>query len=248
MTSQTLRKQQQVFAFSFNNRHTFDEFVSGSNVDELRILRHCLHDLVEFGNQQIFLAGDKGSGTSHLLKASCAYLNQKGLFTAYLPLAEGFYQLNSISESIDHLDFIAIDDVTAITGNKAAEKMLFDIYNQATDRNCALMFAAKQTPKKMNLLLPDLQTRLSSCLLLHIKPLLGDNLHAFVRGLLSKKGMQVDSYIIDYILTHYSRSCHYLQQAINLLEQESLRLHKPITKAFIRACLDSADKPSPPMP
>lgn len=242
MTSCILRKQQKVFAFSFDNQYTFDNFFPADNINELRILRSSLDALMQTDNQQIFLAGEMGSGVSHLLKAACAYINQKGLFAAYLPLTNNRDQLSAISGNVEQLDCIAIDDVSAIAGDKIAEHMLFDLYNRATDNNCALLFAAKQTPKKMTLQLPDLQTRLSSCLLLRIKALSGDNLHGFVQRLLSKHGMQADADIIDYILTHYSRSCNHLQQAVRLLEQESLRLHKPITKAFVRVCLNSADE------
>ena len=230
--------QQKVFDFSFSDDYSFDQFIAGSNVIELGILHHALAS-VPTSTQFLYLAGESGSGCTHLLKASCQQLNQAGLLTAYVSLAQGIGQLDNISASVSQLNLIALDDLECISNIHEYERSIFDLFNQIYDHNCSLIVSANQSPRQLAIGIPDLHTRLASCLLLHIKPLAGDDLIQFVTYLFNLRRTHIEPKVINYILTRYSRNCDYLRQAVHHIEQESLRLHKPVTQVFVRSCLEA---------
>ena len=229
--------QQKVFDFSFSDNYSFGQFIHGTNSVELGILHHALAQ-VTASNQFLYLAGESGSGCTHLLKASCQQLNQAGLLTAYLSLAHGIGQIESISASVGRLNLIVLDGLEKICNVYEYERSVFNLFNQIYDQGCSLIVSAHQPPRQLAIGIPDLYTRLASCLLLHIKPLTGDDLIQFVKHLFNLRQIDIEPTIIDYILTRYSRNCDYLRQAVHRIEQESLRLHKPITRLFVRSCLE----------
>ena len=118
----------------------FETFVAGENgtaVEHLsEIAAARLSDVV-------WICGPTGSGKSHLLQAVCADTTQPRVM--YLPLRDARMAGPDSLQGLETLDILALDDVDMVSGDKAWDYALFDLYNQLRANNGCLVMTI-QTP------------------------------------------------------------------------------------------------------
>lgn len=206
----------------------------------------------------VFLNGAAASGKTHLLIAACAaagaqgrnaqYISLRALPQRGLPHAVASDEVTS-SAAQDHAaiairalggsDLLAIDDLEAIAGNRAAEHALFDLYNRCKVEKSTLLLAAAQAPAQIGITLPDLVSRLSSCAQAVLKPLSDEGRREVLRERGAARGIVLDDAALDWLFARVQRDLGSLTALLDRLDRESLAAKRRVTVPFLRSLLDT---------
>jgi DnaA family protein len=191
----------------------------------------------------LYLHGPSGSGKSHLLMAACHAAHGAGRVVQYLPLS-GLANPADALRAVAGTDLLALDDLDAIAGTRAAEHALFDVYNRARAEGGSLLIAAGRAPAQLPLVLPDLRSRLGACTQLALKPLDDDERRAVLKTQAAARGLTLDESVLDWLFARYPRDLGALLDLLDRLDQASLAAQRRLTIPFLRELL-GASSPRP---
>ncbi|MBX3689976.1 DnaA regulatory inactivator Hda [Dokdonella sp.] len=216
-------------------RQRLASFVAGPNAVALDLVTR-----VAAGDDRtwLFLAGPSGSGRSHLLVAACAAAQAEGRSAQYLPLArlgdDGVEAIRGCGGS----DLLALDDFDAIAGHPAAEHALFDLYNRCRAEQTVLLFAASAPPTQLGIGLPDLESRLSACTQVVLKPLDEVERRSLVRDRARERGIELDEAALDWLFTRRKRDLATLFDLLERIDRAALAAKRRVTVPFLRSLVD----------
>lgn len=185
----------------------------------------------------VYLAGATATGKSHLLLAACAEADAAGRRAAYLPLAAAAGRLRDALDAFEHADLVALDGLEAVAGDRDDEIALFDAHNRARDAGRSLLYAARATPDSLDLVLPDLRSRLSQCARIALEPLDDAGRADVLRLRAQRRGLQWDEAAIDWLLKRVDRDLVSLTALLDRLDRESLAAQRRLTVPFLRSVL-----------
>ena len=201
----------------------------------------ALESLQNGRDTQVFIAGPRASGRTHLLLGLCSALEASARQAAYLPLAERDRYAVGLLEGMEQVDLIAVDDIDAIAGDSEWENALFHLYNRARALDKAMVFTADRGPAALRLLLPDLRTRLAWGLSFQLQTLCDRDKQALIVRQARQRGLELPSEAAAYILSHYKRDTGQLVNLIDELDQAALAAKRRLTLPFIRDYLQNAE-------
>lgn len=221
-------------ALRFPPDQRFEAFVAAPD-GALAQLRALAHGEEIAGS--VFIAGPAATGKTHLLLAACAEAEAAGRRTAYLPLAAAAGRLRDALDAFEHADIVALDGVEAVAGNREDEVALFDAHNRARDAGRSLLYAARVVPDALELVLPDLRSRLSQCARIALEPLDDSGRADVLRLRAARRGLQIDDAAIDWLLKRVDRDLVSLTALLDRLDRESLAAQRRLTVPFLRRVL-----------
>lgn len=187
--------------------------------------------------RNFYLQGAIGSGKTHLLLATCAAVDALGGRCDYLSLARVRGRARAAFEGLECTGLLALDDVDAIAGNREDEIALFDLHNRARDAGSGLIYAARDVPAALPLVLPDLRSRLVQCTLLGLRMLDDVGRAEILRQRAAARGLQFDEAALDWLLRRHSRDLSDLGMLFERLDQASLAAQRRLTVPFLRQVL-----------
>ena len=187
--------------------------------------------------RNFYLQGAIGSGKTHLLLATCAAVDALGERCDYLSLARVRGRARAAFEGLECTGLLALDDVDAIAGNREDEIALFDLHNRARDAGSGLIYAARDVPAALPLVLPDLRSRLVQCTLLGLRMLDDVGRAEVLRQRAAARGLQFDEAALDWLLRRHSRDLSDLGVLFERLDQASLAAQRRLTVPFLRQVL-----------
>jgi len=200
---------------------TLDNFVAGSNLELLSVLRHALAG--NSSERSFYLWGEVGSGRSHLLQACVRGAADAQRCAAY---ARG---------SVPQLaEMIAVDDVECL--DEAAQIGLFDLYNQMRDSGGMLLVSGTQAPLHLQLR-DDLRTRLGWGLVYQVHGLSDDEKSQALMQHALSRGFALPREVTQYLLRHGRRDLPSLITALDALDEHSLRLHRAPSVPLLKEIL-----------
>lgn len=211
----------------------FDTFVAAppGALAQLRALAHG------DSRESAYVEGARGTGKSHLLRATCAGADAFGRRVAYLPLASLRGRVRDALELVAGRDLVALDGLEAIAGEREDEVALFELHNHARADGIALLYAADAAPAAVGFVLPDLVSRLSQCHRIALSPLDDDGRREVLRLRARHRGVAFDDAAIDWLLTRCSRDLSDLSAIFERLDRASLAAQRRITVPFLREVL-----------
>ena len=143
-----------------------DFYVSPSNNEAFK----TIESWPKWLKRAVNIYGPSGSGKSHLVSI---FANKTiSLTIKYSELSETIFERFKSKEVLIIEDFV----------NRDKEELLYSLYDNVEKFNKYLLFTSKNPINSMKFLLPDLQSRISSCNIVEIK-LPDDNL---IEAILSK--------------------------------------------------------------
>jgi len=213
---------------------TFSSFFSGSNQIAVDIL---LDIFSGGGEQQVFLWSAEGLGKSHLLQAACKMASSHGLTASYLPLDEMPGVTTDILQGIEQLDLVAIDGLDSVLGDLDWELALFSLINQARESAVSLVFAANKNPAELEMMLPDLRSRLTWGPVFQLQPLTDDEKRSALQTRAAARGLELPDNVANYLLENYPRDLFVLFDNMDRLDQASLVQQRRLTIPFVREVL-----------
>lgn len=188
------------------------------------------------GAPWIYLHGPGGSGRSHLLLAAAQAAGVAGRRVQYLPLATLADRAAALRGVVGS-EWLALDDIDALAGQREAEHALFDLYNQTRAEGGAMLFAASAGPAELGIGLPDLRSRLGACTQFAIKPLDDAERRAVLRERAAARGIELDDAVLDWLFARYVRDLGALLDLLDRLDRASLAAQRRVTVPFLRGFL-----------
>lgn len=195
----------------------------------------------------VLLTGAGGVGKTHLLVATVSHRRESGGAAAYLALSRWSQFDGDALQSLATMDLLAIDEVDHVAGRRQAEIALFDLYNRCRDRDASVLLAARETPLRLPIVLPDLASRLGAATLLPLQPLPEAERRHLVQQRAQARGFELDDGVVDFLFRRYRRDLPALMALIERLDHESLARQRRVTLPLVRAVLDqTAPETRPP--
>lgn len=218
---------------SLRDEYTLANFLTGPNAAVLDALRHQATSTTGAGGF-VYCWGEAGVGKSHLLQAACHVAAEHDLSAIYLPLSELADLGPAMLDGLEQLDLVCIDDVQAIAGSRAWEEGLFNLYNRMREASSRLLLAANTSPRGLGIGLPDLISRFSQCLVVHVQALEPDQCIEVFLGRAGHRGIEVQGAVAEFIANRASRDLVALMQLLEELDHAQLTAKRKLTVPFVK--------------
>ena len=220
-------------SLKFSTDQAFDSFV-GSN--------DCVVALQAIANGEskewLYLFGAAGSGKSHLLLATCAWAQKQNRRALYLPLSVFAGRLQEVLPDQENADIVCLDGLENCAGNQDDEVALFHFHNRARAANTVVVYAARHAPHGLDLLVPDLQSRLGQCTRLNLESLDDEGRRCVLLQRALQRGLELDDNVLDTMFKRVGRDLLTLTTLLDKLDRESLAAQRKITVPFLRKLLE----------
>ncbi len=175
----------------------------------------------EWPARTMFLVGPDGSGKSHLAaiwaeRSGARSLSAHALDPQAVPgaLATGA---------------LVLEDLTA---DELDERALFHLLNLARQDGAFVLITARDAPVAMPIALSDLRSRLRAVPVITLLPPDDQLFRALIVKLAADRQLAIDETVVSYLATRIERSYAAARQTIALLDNESLRLGRPVTRSL----------------
>lgn len=215
-------------------RQRFEHFVLGGNA---LALAACVRASSESDAPWVVLSGPAGSGKSHLLLAACQQASAEGRSAQYLSLAELPASAEEAIRGLGGTTLVALDNLDALQGQRDLQHALFDLYNRLRSESAVMLFAARMPVQALQLELPDLDSRLSACTQIPLRPLDETSRRNLLRDSAAARGMELDDKVLDWLFRYHARDLGSLGKLLDQLDRASLAQHRRITIPFLRELL-----------
>jgi len=167
------------------------------------------------------LVGPEGSGKSHLAAvwaetAGARVLSARLLGETDLPAA-----LATGALVLEDLDPARVD-----------ERALFHLLNLAREDEAFVLMTARTPPAAFLVVLRDLASRLRAVPAVALAPPDDALLRSLIVKLAADRQLSVDEALVNYLANRIERSFAAARAAVNRIDQEAMRQHRPVTRAL----------------
>ena len=196
---------------------------------------------------RIYLAGQPGTGKTHLALAACAAAEAAGQRAAYLPLRAAAGRLADALDALADTDgasvpaLLALDGLDAIAGDREDEVALFAFHDRARGAGVRVLYVATVAPDRLALVLPDLRSRLSQCARIMLAPLDDAGRRAVLRERARRRGLVLEEAALDWLLVRAGRDLAGLAALLERLDRASLAAQRRITVPFLREVMETPE-------
>ena len=173
--------------------------------------------------QVMAICGPEGCGKSHL--------------AAVWAERVGALALNGAEAS--HIDLLSLEGrpVLLDIAQDASDETLFHLINLAQSDGGALLLAARPSPRKWQVALPDLRSRLDAIRVVAIDEPDDAILAAILRTRFAERSITPAEDVIDYLIRRIDRSAAAAADVVARLDAT----HRPVTKPLARQVLDAGE-------
>jgi DnaA family protein len=205
---------------------TLASFVAGANAAALAAVEALAQGLG--GERFVYLFGTAGSGRTHLLTAAAAAARDCG--SAALLAGASLRDL-----ALGGATFVAVDDVHALDAE--GQIALFDLYNAALAGRGRMLLAGDRAPRDLAVR-EDLRTRIGAALAFELHPLTDAERAAALRAYATRRHMNLDDMVIDYLLARVSRDLPALTALVDRIDRLALEKRRAVTVPLVREVLE----------
>ncbi|WP_018276462.1 DnaA regulatory inactivator Hda [Teredinibacter turnerae] len=189
--------------------------------------------------ENTFVWGAHGTGLSHLLQAVCHQASDCGRSLQYFPMADvRGYAPAALCEGLEDLDLVCLDGIEHICGSREWEQSLFHLFNRMRDAGKTLVFSSHVSPAALPIVLPDLKSRLMSCIIYHLESLTDDAKKAALQQRAHERGFDMPEEVASFILNRASRDTAELFELLDKLDDASLQAQRKLTIPFVKSVLE----------
>ena len=181
----------------------------------------------------LFLHGVIGSGRSHLLQAACRYISEKERPSIYVPAGEPGISGEFISQ-LDPESTVCIDDLDQVVGDEHWEEAVLEVHERLLSSNGRLLLAALQPPRVLDLMLPDLATRLAAGAVYRIQPLTERELPRAMQLRARRRGLELPDEVVEYLLRRVPRNSGAIFDLLDRVDEAAFAKKRRLTVPFIR--------------
>ncbi|MBI5319248.1 chromosomal replication initiator DnaA [Bradyrhizobium sp.] len=222
----SVQPRQLAFALPHAESLTRDNFLEGpANAAALALIEQW----PDWPNRIMWLAGEDGSGKSHLAsiwaeRSGARVISAHALAAASVP--------NALATGA-----LVVEDLKA---GSFDERAIFHLMNLAREDAAFVLMTARVPPPALDIELRDLRSRLRAVPVVSVAP--PDDLlfRALIVKFCADRQMAVDESLVSYLVGRIERSYAAARLTVELLDTEALRLGRPVTRALAAELLRNA--------
>jgi DnaA family protein len=214
---------------------TFDNFLAEGRNQQLVA---NLKQLQAADEHFYYLYGSDDSGCSHLLQATCHYVQTTGLQSLYFPLDELIaHPPAELLEGLEQFDLLCFDQIDLICGRADWEEAFFHLYNRVRTTGARLIIAAKLAPRQLPLSLADLASRFGWGLVYQVEKLNDVQKQRLLQMRAKRRGLSLPDEVAQFIVHRSAREVSALLQHLKQLDNASLIQQRRLTIPFVKETL-----------
>ena len=224
--------QQLTIDLRINELCVFDNFHAAANVEIVERLEQ-LSAVTGFAG--IWLWGATGTGRSHLLQAVCQAAQANDLTAVYLPLA--VFDREPLALDGLSADLIAVDDIHEWLDDDRLEAALVSLYEGQLSSGGRLLVSASAAAGGLNFSLADLASRMRALASYRIEALDDQGLAVVLRQAAQRKGLALETAVIDFWLARSARRLPDLLEQLDCLDKAAMTAQRRITIPLLKDVL-----------
>ncbi len=224
-----VRPRQLVLALEHVESFAREDFLEGpSNAAGLALVESW----PDWPNRVMALVGPEGSGKSHLAAiwaemSGARRLSARGLVEEAVPAA-----LATGALVLEDLDSAALD-----------ERALFHLINLAREEQGYVLITGREPPDRFGVGLRDLASRLRAVPSVMLRAPGDALLRLVMMKLAADRQIALDAAVADYVANRIERSFAAARAAVARLDEESMRQHRPVTRALAAELFRAGSEP-----
>lgn len=197
------------------------------NADVVLALKELLSDPgTQPGQRNIYLCGQAGSGRSHLLHASEAFVQAAGQIKRSL---DRYSKVEDFAY-LPYVTLYTVDDVEQLDNER--QIALFNLFNQIVPGQ-KLICSGAEPPLGLKVR-EDLRTRLAWGLVFRLTPLNDEEKITALIQAAQARGLQLSPEVPSWLINHYQRDLGSLMAVLDALDQFSLERKRAVTLPLLR--------------
>jgi chromosomal replication initiation ATPase DnaA len=217
--------RQLALALAHDESFAREDFLSGaSNADALASIERW----PDWPGRALALVGPEGAGKSHLAAIWAEVSGARRLSARALGETDLLAALATGA--------LVVEDVAG----EVHERALFHLINLVREEEAYLLITARSAPTGWSIALPDLTSRLRAIPAVTLAAPDDALLRAVLRKLFADRQLAVDEPLVGYVTTRIGRSFADARAAVATLDQEAMRLKRPLTRALAAEVLGAA--------
>lgn len=138
-------------------------------------------------------------------------------------------------------DHLVIDQADLLIGDRAAEEILFHLYNRTRAEGLNLLLTMRAAPFALHFTVPDLASRLRASLTIGIDEPDDELLSAILVKLFHDRQLNVGDEVVRYLVPRMERSFAAAQSIVDRADRAALANKRPITVQLMRGLLESPE-------
>jgi chromosomal replication initiation ATPase DnaA len=214
----SVHPRQLAFALPHAESLSRDDFLEGpSNAQALALVENW----PDWPNRVMMMVGPEGSGKSHLAAIWAAESGARTIAAHALTPANVPGALATGALVVEHLEQGNFD-----------ERALFHLLNLAREEEAFVLMTGRVPPSAYTVELRDAGSRLRALPLVTLTAPDDQMLRALIVKFCADRQMSVDESVVGFLASRIERSFVAARQAVQLLDAESLRLRRPVTRAL----------------
>jgi chromosomal replication initiation ATPase DnaA len=195
-----------------------EDFLSGpSNVSALTLVERW----PDWPSRIVAIVGPEGSGKSHLASIWAEAAGARVLSANLLSIADVPASLATGALVVEDLEPVALD-----------EQALFHLINLAREEGAYLLLTGRLPITGFRITLRDLGSRLRAVPSILLTPPDDALLRSLLVKLAADRQLILDESSVNYIVRRIERSFAAAHAAVQLLDAESMRQHRPVSRAL----------------
>lgn len=213
-----LAPRQLVLALDHSVSFAREDFLSGpSNVAALSLVERW----PDWPDRIVALTGPEGSGKSHLATIWAEATGARALSAKLLSTANVPGALATGALVVEDLEAVDLD-----------EQALFHLINLAREERAYLLLTSRAAVASFPLTTRDLASRLRAVPAVMVAPPDETLLRSLLMKLASDRQLSFDQSLVNYLVNRIERSFAAAHAAVQRLDHEAMRQHRPVTRAL----------------
>ena len=218
--------RQLTFALPHAESLSRDDFLEGpSNARALALVENW----PDWPNRVMMMVGPEGSGKSHLAAIWAAESGARTIAAHALTPATVPGALATGALVVEQLEPGGFD-----------ERAVFHLLNLAREEEAFVLMSGRILPSAYTVELRDAGSRLRALPVVTLAPPDDQMLRALIVKFCADRQMVVDESVVSFLAARIERSFVAARKAVELLDAESLRLRRPVTRALASEVLREA--------
>lgn len=214
----SLGPRQLVLALDHSVSFERDDFLRGpSNIAAFTLIDQW----PDWPDRIVALIGAEGSGKSHLAAIWAEATGARILSAKLLSVTDLPGALTTGALVVEDLEATSFD-----------ERALFHLINLAREERAFVLFTARTAPTSFPFTIRDLFSRLRAIPVVALSAPDDTLLRALIVKLATDRQIAVDDELVNYLANRIERSFEAARMAVQRLDEEAMRQHRPVTRAL----------------
>ncbi len=241
MSNQT--PQQVPLGLNLDASATFANYWSANNGRLIEHLKQFISSDEGDEGGWVYIAGESGSGVSHLLQASSAFAKEQEISVIYVSLREmlaayGDQSPVGIFDSMEKFDLLCLDDIELVAEKPVWQEQLFYLLEKIKNRTQSrLLIGGKRAATQLNLELADLQSRLAWATGFYLPALTDEDKLKFLQFKALQLGLSMTDEVAIFLLNRCSRLVGDLVSTLAELDKQAMISQRRLTIPWIKTVL-----------